>query len=132
MNDRENASREQHFDLQVPSPICQVAVNVVSPIERQAIEDMKIDRWLRFGMVAIMLGNFIGMEWAVLGMVQEAIANDAQYIAAKLILPDQRLISENIYLSLIGATVLQAAVVMVSITNYLFSNRRRVVESVKK
>lgn len=104
----------------------------MSPIERQAIEDMKIDRWLRVGMVAIMLGNFIGMEWTVLGMVQEAIANDAQYIAAKLILPDQRLISENVYVSLIGATVLQAAVVMVSITNYLFSNRRRVVEGVKK
>ena len=132
MNDRENASREQHFDLKAPYPIFRVAVNVVSPIERQAIVDMKIDRWLRAGMVAIMLGNFIGMEWTVLGMVQEAIANDAQYTAAKLILPDQRLISENIYLSLIGATVLQAAAVMVSITNYLFSNRRRVVESVKK
>lgn len=85
---------------------------------------MKIDRWLRVGMVVVMLGVFIGLNWVVLGMVQEAVANDAQYIAAKLILPDQRLISENVYMSLIGATVLQTAVVMVSITGYLFPNRR--------
>ena len=29
-----------------------------------------------------MLGVFIGLNWVVLGMVQEAVANDAQYIAA--------------------------------------------------
>lgn len=132
MNDRENTPRGQHLDLKALCSICRIAVNVVSPIERQAIEDMKIDRWLRFGMVVIMLGNFIGMEWTVLGMVQVAIANDAQYVTAKLILPDQRLISENVYMSLIGATAVHAAVIMVAITNYLFPSRRRVVESAKK
>jgi hypothetical protein len=101
-------------------------INVVSPIERQAIEDMKIDRWLRVVMVVAMLGVFIGLDWVVLGMVQEAVANDAQYIVAKLIRPDQRLISENVFMSLIGATVLQAAAVMVAITGYLFPKRRAV------
>lgn len=74
-------------------------------------------------MVVVMLGVFIGLDWVVLGMVQEAIANDAEYIAAKLIVPDQRLISENIYMSLIGATVLQAKVIMAAIS-YLFPTRR--------
>lgn len=85
---------------------------------------MKIDQWLRVGMVVVMLGNFVGLEWAILGMVREAVANDTQYITAGLILPDQRLISEKVYMSLIGATVLQTAAIMASISNYLFPNRR--------
>jgi hypothetical protein len=123
MNNRENSPREQHLDLRLQCPIWQVTVNVVPPIEHQETQDMKIDRWLRVGMVVVMLGVFVGLDWLVLGMVQEAVANDAQYIAAKLILPNQRLISENVYMSLIGATVLKTAAVTVSITNYLFPKR---------
>lgn len=74
-------------------------------------------------MVVVMLGFFIGLDWVILDMVQEATATDAKYIAAKLILPDQRLISENVYLSLIGATVLQAKVIMAANT-YLFPTCR--------
>ena len=131
MNDRENTPREQHLDLKVPSPIWRVTVNVVSPIERQAIVDTKTDRWLRVVMFVVMLGVFIGQEWVVLDMVRETVANDDQYIAAKLILPHQRLISENVYTLLVGATVVKTAVFMGYITNYLFPNRRAV-ESAKR
>ena len=125
MYDRENAPRELHLDFKAPRPILRITVNFVSPIERQTTMDIKIDRWLRVGMVVVMLGVFVGLDWIVLGMVQVAVAYDAQYIAAKLILPNQRLISENVYMRLISATVLQAAVVMIFITNYLFPNRRQ-------
>ena len=85
---------------------------------------MIAQRWLRIVMVVVMLGVCCCLDWAVLNMIREAAAFDAQFIAEKVICPEQRLITENVYLSLVGGTVLQAATVLIVITNYLFPKPR--------
>lgn len=71
-----------------------------------------------------MLTIFAALNYVVVGMAKDAPALDAANLTTKLITADQRLITEKVHMSLIGTTVVQVAVVVVTIANYLLPNRK--------
>jgi hypothetical protein len=73
-------------------------------------------------MVAVIAGIFIGLNWAVMSMVGEAFAKDVEHLVAKppLIQPGERIITTQVFISLIGATVVQVGIAIATIVAYLF------------
>lgn len=76
----------------------------------------------RLLMVLVIAGIFIGLNWAVMSFVREAFLNDVAQMAANppLIKPEDRLITTEVVISLIGATVVQVGVAVIAIVSYLF------------
>jgi hypothetical protein len=56
-------------------------------------------------------------------MLLNAVENDRAFLVQKLISPGERLITDKVYMSLIGGTVLQVAAIVVAIARYLFPAR---------
>lgn len=99
------------------------APDVPSPSERredEIIAGLRTDRLLRIIMATVMTGLFVALNWAVLHAIQEAVAFDGQQLASKAITPDQRVITEKVYISLVGATAVQVAAAVLTIVRYLF------------
>ena len=76
----------------------------------------------RLLMVLVIAGIFIGLNWAVMSFVSEAFLNDVEQMKANppLIKPSDRLITTEVVMSLIGATVVQVGVAVIAIVSYLF------------
>ena len=66
---------------------------------------------------------FIALNAAVIALVWSAFNADISLLRDNLIKNDQRLITENVFMSLIGATVVQVGVTLVAITGYLFPKK---------
>ena len=90
----------------------------------QRIADLKADRRLRIGMASVLIVLFVLLNGVVVWMVARAVANDASLISAGTIQPDQRLITENVYMSLVGATVVQLSSILFAIARYLFPSAK--------
>lgn len=72
-------------------------------------------------MVWVIAGIFIGLNGAVMLFVYEAFLNDVAQMAANPPLkPENRLITTEVVMSLIGATVVQVGVAVIAIVSYLF------------
>jgi hypothetical protein len=81
------------------------------------------DIGLRAFMVAVVSGIFIWLNWQVIDFVLAALALDEKMLAAKTITPGDRLVTPEVMMSLIGATVIQTGVGFIAITSYLFPKR---------
>jgi hypothetical protein len=91
---------------------------------REHVADQRADRWLRIIMAIALTALFIGLNGAVVCMVRSAVSHDLEMLAAKTITADQRLITEKVYLALIGGTVAQVAAIVVAMARYLFPSRK--------
>jgi len=81
------------------------------------------DIGLRAFMVAVVSGIFIWLNWQVIEFVLGALALDEKMLAAKTITPADRLVTSEVMMALIGATVIQTGVGFIAITSYLFPKR---------
>ena len=108
-----------------------------SIVERSAVTEAKSysirqgEAWVRLGGIAVDICMRIGMALAmiwlfyylntqVVSLVRDAFNIDTSLLKDKLIQSDKRLITENVLMSLIGATIVQVGVTLVAITGYLF------------
>jgi len=93
-------------------------------VETATARSIRADIWLRIGMVVVVCGIFIWLNWQVIDFVKDALRLDiAQAAATPPLPPEHRLITSNVVMSLIGATVVQTGIGFIAITSYLFPRR---------
>ncbi len=88
-------------------------------LENAHVASVRADIWLRVSMAAVVAVIFIGLNWAVIGFIRDAFEHD---VASKLA-PGERLVTTELLMALIGATVVQTGVGIVAILSYLFPKR---------
>lgn len=88
-------------------------------LENAQAASIKADIWLRIGMAAVVALIFIGLNWAVMGFIRDAFAQDVAVKATG----NDRLVTTEVLMALIGATVVQTGVGIVAILSYLFPKR---------
>ncbi len=81
---------------------------------------------VRLWMALVISALFIILNAAVIFLIWNAFNADIALLRDKLIENDQRLITENVFMSLIGATVVQVGVTLVAIISYLFPKNTNV------
>lgn len=86
----------------------------------EELAGMRTDRWLRLGMGGVMTLLFVALNGAVIWLLHGAIQSDMAMLDQKLIEPGERLITENVYMTLIGGTVVQVAAIVLAIARYVF------------
>ncbi|MBP6058068.1 MAG: hypothetical protein KA524_06595 [Nitrosomonas sp.] len=84
------------------------------------IRSMDTNTRVRLWMALVISSLFILLNAAVIFLIWNAFNADIALLREKLIQNDQRLITENVFMSLIGATVVQVGVTLVAIISYLF------------
>lgn len=87
------------------------------------IRGMDADTRVRLRMASVISVLFVVLNAAVIFLVWEAFSADISLLKDNLIKHDQRLITENVFMSLIGATVVQVGVTLIAITGYLFPKK---------
>ena len=92
----------------------------LSAIDEETIKDKQADRTLRIGMAFALTFLFMALNVVVICMLFDAVRADRAMLAAKLVQPADRLITDKVYMSLIGGTVLQVAAIVIAIARYLF------------
>jgi multisubunit Na+/H+ antiporter MnhB subunit len=97
--------------------------NIDEEVAKARIRSMDADVRVRVWMALIITLLFTVLNAAVIYLVWKAFNADISLLKDKLILSDQRLITENVFMSLIGATVVQVGVTLVAITGYLFPRK---------
>jgi hypothetical protein len=89
--------------------------------ERVEIDSIKANTSSRKLMVWVIACIFIGLNGAVMFFIHEAFLNDvAQMSATSPLKPEDRLITTEVVMSLIGATVVQVGIAVIAIVSYLF------------
>ena len=98
---------------------------VGNAVETATARSIRADIWLRIGMVVVVCGIFIWLNWRVIEFVQEALRLDiARMNATPPMPPEHRLVTSQVVMALIGATVVQTGIGFIAITSYLFPRRR--------
>jgi hypothetical protein len=94
----------------------------LEPKERAVIFGMYADTWSRIGMVIVMAVIFVGLNWMVLVFLRDAFSADVRMLESKppILQAADRLITANVLMTLIGATVVQVGVSIAAIVSYLF------------
>lgn len=82
-----------------------------------------VDIVLRFLMVVVVSGIFIWLNHGVLDIVAEVMKSDKEMLVARQITASDRLITSNVIMALVGATVVQTGIGFIAICTYLFSKR---------
>lgn len=94
------------------------------PIEQATAQGMRADIWFRGGMVFVVAILFIGLNANVMWFIRDAFHQDLVGMAGKPpLLPADRLVTTNVLMSLIGATVVQTGIGFIAIVSYLFPKR---------
>jgi hypothetical protein len=90
--------------------------------ERAIVFGMYADTWSRIAMVFVMAAIFIGLNWCVVGFLQNAFAADIRMLESKppTLTAADRLVTPNVLMSLLGATVIQVGASIAAIVSYLF------------
>lgn len=92
--------------------------------QRAEIDSIKANTNSRTLMVWVIAVIFIGLNGAVMLFVYVAFLNDvAQMAATPPLRPENRLITTEVFMSLIGATVVQVGVAVIAIVSYLFPKK---------
>lgn len=99
------------------------SVGEVDEETRARIRSIDADTRVRVRISAALVGLFILLKAAVIWLVWHALQEDIALLKATTIEPEGRLITENVFLTLIGATVVQVGVILVAIAGYLFPRR---------
>ena len=84
------------------------------------IRSMDTNTRVRLWMALVISSLFILLNAAVIFLIWNAFNADILLLREQLIQNNQRLITENVFMSLIGATVVQVGVTLVAIISYLF------------
>jgi hypothetical protein len=92
----------------------------IDPYTKAKIFGLNADTISRAGMVIVIGMIFVGLNWAVIDLVTWAFREDLQLLRAETLKPADRVITTNVFMSLIGATVVQVGVATISIVSYLF------------
>jgi multisubunit Na+/H+ antiporter MnhB subunit len=90
---------------------------------RAEIRSIDADTSTRLWVAGVITLLFVGLNAAVITLVWHAFAADIELLKSKMIQNNQRLITENVFMSLVGATVVQVGVTLVAITGYLFPKK---------
>ena len=98
--------------------------SATGPIEQATAQGMRADIVFRGVMVAVVAVLFIGLNTAVMLFIRDAFAQDQVAMAAKPpMLAADRLVTTNVLMALIGATVVQTGIGFIAIVSYLFPKR---------
>lgn len=82
------------------------------------------DMWFRGAMVFVVCGVFIWLNAGVMGFVRDAFTNDSTHLLANPpMAAADRLVTSNVVMALIGATVVQTGIGFIAIVSYLFPKR---------
>ena len=99
-------------------------VGGVSPgRDRAMIWSIYADIIARLIMVLVIAWIFYWLNNQVMTFVRDAFSEDVRLIALKLITPEHRVITNNVVMSLVGATVVQVGAAVVVIVSYLFPKK---------
>ncbi len=101
----------------------EAALGQIDEVTQARIRSMDADTRARFWMVIVITALFVLLNGAVIWLIWQAFNTDVQLLKAKLIPSDQRLITDKVFMSLVGATTVQAGAALVGITRYLFPKR---------
>ena len=91
--------------------------------EKAFIRSMDTDTKVRASMALAIIVLFMALNTAVIWIVWSAFQADLLLVQTKVIQSSDRLITEKVFMSLIGATVVQVGVTLVAITGYLFPKK---------
>lgn len=93
-------------------------------IEQATAATMRADISLRWAMIALVGIIFLALNFGVVWLVYSALQIDIDMLrATKPIDPADRLITPQVIMALIGATVVQTGLGFIAITSYLFPKR---------
>lgn len=96
-----------------------------TPVEEATARSIAADMWFRGFMVLVVCGIFIWLNMRVMSFVHEAFIHDVQrMVATPPMLAADRLITSNVVMTLIGATVVQTGVGFIAVMSYLFPKNR--------
>jgi hypothetical protein len=102
--------------------------NVGNVSEKEAwarVLSINADTVSRLIMVAVIAGIFIGLNYAVMSFIKIAFDTDVAQMAGNPPLkPVDRLVTTQVLVSLIGATVVQVGVAVIAIVSYLFPKHK--------
>ena len=87
------------------------------------IRSMDADTRVRLWMAGVISLIFMALNAAVIFLIWTAFGADVALLRDKLIQDSQRLVTEKVFMTLIGATVVQVGVTLVAITGYLFPKK---------
>ncbi len=104
----------------VPTSEAPRAIAKTQTLTDAEVRSMDMNTTLRSRMAFVLAVIFIGLNIGVGALVYLAYLNDVEMLRAKIVTPDQRLITEKAYLALIGATVVQVGAGVAAILAYLF------------
>jgi hypothetical protein len=101
------------------------AVGKLDPKEEAEILSINANTWARLVMVLVIAGIFIGLNWAVMSLVRHAYAQDLEMMKmpGAIFRPEHRVVTTEVFISLIGATVVQVGIAIVAIVSYLFPKK---------
>jgi hypothetical protein len=92
---------------------------------RARVLSTNADTVLRIVMGLVIAGIFIGLNFGVMKLVWHAFDADLSMMEKfpQVFKPSDRAITANVFMSLIGATVVQVGVATIAIVSYLFPKR---------
>ena len=97
----------------------------IDPLTDAKIESIKADTRSRRFMVIVMALIFVGLNAAVIAMVAWAYSEDMTLLKMpnSVFKSSDRVITTQVFMSLIGATVVQVGVATIAIVTYLFPKK---------
>lgn len=101
-------------------------VGTVDEHEKRArLWSINADTFSRVFMVLVIAVIFVGLNWLVMRLVERAFDSAVQMMQKfpEEFKPGDRVITANVFMSLIGATVVQVGVATVAIVSYLFPKK---------
>lgn len=100
--------------------------DVTPAVTKARVFGLYADTWARMIMVLVIALIFVGLNWAVMGLLRDAFVSDLKFLAEKppTIKPMERVITTQLLMALIGATVVQVGVAIIAIVSYLFPKTR--------
>jgi len=92
---------------------------------RAEILSINADTLSRAFMVVVIAAIFIWLNWEVMRLVSRAFDQDMQMMQKfpQTFKPSDRVVTPNVFMSLIGATVVQVGIATVAIVSYLFPKK---------
>lgn len=96
----------------------------LSRLDEVTARGREVDTNLRVWMVGVLAFIFIGLNAGMGLMLYSAFLTDVAHLTAHLIKPDERLITEKTFMTLIGATVVQVGFGIAAVVAYLFPKQR--------
>ena len=80
---------------------------------------------IRIFIAVVMLIVFVVLNWYIIDNINKAVVFDMEAIKSKLYGPEQRLITEKVYISLITGVVVEASAVFFTIIKFLFRDNSK-------